>query len=68
MTYSDRRRLATRHQRVVVADDDLRETGAVANVDEGHAAEIADAVHPAEQRRRRRRRRPPAARRRYVFA
>ena len=38
------------HQRLVVADDDLREPGAVADVDEGDAAEVADAVHPAEER------------------
>ena len=40
------------HQRVVFADDDLRDAGAIADVDEDHAAEVADAVHPAEQRRR----------------
>jgi hypothetical protein len=39
------------HQRVVFADDDLRETSPVADVDERDAAEIADAVDPAEKNR-----------------
>jgi hypothetical protein len=41
--------LGHRHQRVVFADHDLRHPGAVADVEEGDAAEVADAVHPSEQ-------------------
>ena len=37
------------HQRVVLADDDLRDARAVADVDEGDAAQIANAVHPSEE-------------------
>ena len=37
------------HQRVVVADDQLRQPGPVADVDEGDAAQIANAMHPSEQ-------------------
>ncbi len=41
--------LRGRHQRFVLADDDLGHAGAIADVDERDAAEIADAVHPSEQ-------------------
>jgi hypothetical protein len=34
---------------VVLADDDLRHAAAIADIDESDAAEIADAVHPAEE-------------------
>ena len=34
---------------VVVANDDLRDSRAVADIDEQDAAQIADSVHPAEQ-------------------
>ena len=37
------------HQRVVVTNHELRDARAIADVDEGHPAEIADAVDPAEQ-------------------
>ena len=43
--------LGDRHQRVVLADDDLRHTRAIANVDEGDAAQVADAVHPSQHHR-----------------
>jgi hypothetical protein len=36
---------------VVPLDDDLRDAGAVADVDEQHAAEIAHAMDPTEQSR-----------------
>ena len=36
-------------ERLVVAHDDLRDAVAVADVDEDERAEVADAVHPAEQ-------------------
>ena len=36
-------------ERFVVADDDLRDAVAIANVDEHERAEVANAVHPAEQ-------------------
>ena len=46
------------HQRLVVlVEDDLRDAGAVADVDEQQPAQIAHAMHPAQQRRRPRRRR-----------
>jgi len=37
------------HERVVLAHDDLRHAAAIADVDEGHATQIADPVHPSEQ-------------------
>ena len=43
--------LGLRQQLLVVADDDLRDAFAIADIDEEHAAEIAHAVHPAEERR-----------------
>jgi hypothetical protein len=43
--------LGGRHQRIVVPDDDLGDPRTVADVDEGDAAEIPDAMHPAQQRR-----------------
>ena len=49
MTYSGRSRLAAARSASFVADDDLRDARAIADVDEGHAAEIAHAMHPAEQ-------------------
>ena len=39
------------HQRLVVAHDDLRQAGAIADVDEGDAAKVAHAVHPPKQHR-----------------
>ena len=48
-TYSGRKPLGRRDERVVVADDDLRHAVAIAEVDEHERAEVADAVHPAEQ-------------------
>jgi hypothetical protein len=36
------------HQRVVFADHDLRDARAIADVEEGDAAQVADAVHPAK--------------------
>ena len=43
--------LGRRHQGLVVAHDDLRQPGAVADIDECHTAEIADAVNPSKQHR-----------------
>ena len=38
------------HQRLVVlVEDHLRDAGAIADVDEQQAAQVADAVHPSEQ-------------------
>ena len=38
------------HQRLVVlVEDDLRDAGAIADVDEQQSAQVADAVHPPEQ-------------------
>ena len=37
------------HERLVVADDDLRDAVAVADVDEQDGAHVADAVDPSEQ-------------------
>ena len=51
MTNSERSRLAFASSVLVVADHDLRHAVAVADVDEEHAAKIANAVHPAEQHR-----------------
>jgi hypothetical protein len=41
--------LRLRHERIVVADDDLRDAVAIAQVEEQQRAEIADAVDPSEQ-------------------
>ena len=53
------------NQRLVVfVEDDLRDPGAVADVDEEQPAEIAHAMHPAQKRRVRANVRPAAVRRR----
>ena len=36
-------------ERLVVAHDDLRDAVAIANIDEDERAEVANAMHPAEQ-------------------
>jgi hypothetical protein len=43
--------LGDRHQCLVLADDDLRDAGAIANVEKGDAAQIADPVHPSQHHR-----------------
>ena len=49
MTNSGAQPLGVGQQRVVLAHDDLRHAVAIADVDEDARAEIADAMHPAEQ-------------------
>ncbi len=41
--------LGQAHERLVVADDDLGHAVPIANVDEDERAEVAKAVHPAEE-------------------
>jgi hypothetical protein len=41
--------LGDRHQGVVFTDDDLGDTCAIADIDERHAAEVPDTMHPPEQ-------------------
>ena len=48
-TISVRSFLASCDERLVVADDDLRDAVAVAHVDEEDGAHVADAVDPSEQ-------------------
>ena len=48
-TYSGRKPLGALDQRRIVADDDLRHAVPIAQIDEHQRAEIAHAVHPAEQ-------------------
>ena len=49
ITYSARSRSASADERLVVAHDDLRDAVAIADVDEDERAEVANAMHPAEQ-------------------